>query len=313
MLKCVACVQPPYRLQSSLKAGDVMLNESIKRARLRKGISQEEMAVRLGVVRQTVSKWENGRSVPDAEMLILIAELLDVPVNRLLGVEEKSESLQSMADELARLNEELARKSRQEAILRKASKKRGAIIMLSFAALIAALTVKSEPFTILLMSVCMIASLIILYANLALLTAASTDDLKLSPLRLTTVFDLAVLIIAAGIVILVQTGSIELSSMGEKWVAACVASVIMLFGGYISPKLPFNRHTGLRLPWTMRDEDTWNVARRIIGYISIPCVLLTLAVNATVSNAETASAVIFVLWIAIPSVLSLIFFLKKFH
>lgn len=241
MLKCVACVQPPYRLQSSLKAGEVMLSESIKRARLKKGISQEEMAVRLGVVRQTVSKWENGRSVPDAEMLILIAELLDVPVNRLLGVEEKSASLQSMADELARLNEELAQKSRQEAILRKASKKRGAIILLSFAVLIAALTVKSEPFTILLMSACMIASLIILYANLALLTAVSTDDLKLSPLRLTTVFDLAVLIIAAGIVVSVQTGSIELSPMGEKWVAACIASVIMLFGGCISPKLPFNR------------------------------------------------------------------------
>lgn len=63
MLKCVACVQTPYRLQSSLKAGEVMLNESIKRARLRKGISQEEMAVRLGVVRQTVSKWENGLSL----------------------------------------------------------------------------------------------------------------------------------------------------------------------------------------------------------------------------------------------------------
>lgn len=63
MLKCVACVQTLYRLQSSLKAGEVMLNESIKRARLRKGISQEEMAVRLGVVRQTVSKWENGLSL----------------------------------------------------------------------------------------------------------------------------------------------------------------------------------------------------------------------------------------------------------
>lgn len=63
MLKCVACVQTPYRLQSSLKAGEVMLNVSKKRARLRKDVSQEEMAVRLGVVRQTVSKWENGLSI----------------------------------------------------------------------------------------------------------------------------------------------------------------------------------------------------------------------------------------------------------
>ena len=56
-----------------------MIGEQIKAARKAKGVSQEELAVRLGVVRQTVSKWENGMSVPDADVLIQIAELLDVP------------------------------------------------------------------------------------------------------------------------------------------------------------------------------------------------------------------------------------------
>ena len=55
-----------------------MIGEQIKTARKAKGVSQEELAVRLGVVRQTVSKWENGMSVPDADVLIQIAELLDV-------------------------------------------------------------------------------------------------------------------------------------------------------------------------------------------------------------------------------------------
>lgn len=47
-----------------------MLNENIKRARKAKGLSQEELAVKLNVVRQTVSKWENGLSVPDSDLLI---------------------------------------------------------------------------------------------------------------------------------------------------------------------------------------------------------------------------------------------------
>ena len=72
-----------------------MISENIKRARTEKGIRQEEMAVRLHVVRQTVSKWETGRSVPDAEMLLQIAELLEIPVNRLLDAEPERETVQS--------------------------------------------------------------------------------------------------------------------------------------------------------------------------------------------------------------------------
>lgn len=54
-----------------------MLNENIKRIRKSKGLSQEELAIKLNVVRQTVSKWENGLSVPDSSMLIILANELD--------------------------------------------------------------------------------------------------------------------------------------------------------------------------------------------------------------------------------------------
>ena len=62
-----------------------MLNENIKNLRKAKGISQEELAIRLNVVRQTVSKWERGLSVPDSGMLISLAEELDTSVSVLLG------------------------------------------------------------------------------------------------------------------------------------------------------------------------------------------------------------------------------------
>ena len=67
------------------KGGCDMLSEKLKQIRKEKGISQEDLAEKLNVVRQTVSKWEKGFSVPDTEMLIRIAEALDTPVNELLS------------------------------------------------------------------------------------------------------------------------------------------------------------------------------------------------------------------------------------
>ncbi len=61
-----------------------MLSDNIKNFRKAKGLSQDELAAKLNVVRQTVSKWENGLSVPDSEMLLKIAEELDTSVSVLL-------------------------------------------------------------------------------------------------------------------------------------------------------------------------------------------------------------------------------------
>ena len=67
-----------------------MLSENLKSFRKSKGISQEELAVRLNVVRQTISKWEKGLTVPDADTLIRIAEILEVDVSELLGAKVDS-------------------------------------------------------------------------------------------------------------------------------------------------------------------------------------------------------------------------------
>ena len=89
-----------------------MLGENIRILRKKKGLSQETLAQRLNVVRQTVSKWEKGLSVPDAEMLNTLSELLEVPVSTLLGstIEEApaENGLDEVAKQLAVLNEQLA-------------------------------------------------------------------------------------------------------------------------------------------------------------------------------------------------------------
>lgn len=255
-------------------------------------------------------------SVPDADVLIQIAELLDVPVSQLLGIEPESGSVQDMAGELARLNKELAAKIQKEKLRAELDKKRGVILLLSFGTLIAALTVKIELLSLLLAGACMLTMLAILYRNLTLFTGAAADKAGIGALRAATIFDAVVLLLVLTVAALDKTALAALSEDGERLLAAVIMCGIMLFGGFISPRLPYNRHTGLRLPWTVRDEDTWNVAHRVLGCISLPMTLLYLAAALTVRNADAAAAaakVCFILWIGIPGLVSYIFFWKKLH
>ena len=91
-----------------------MFHENLKALRKAKGITQEELAIRLNVVRQTVSKWEKGLSVPDADMLIKIAEVFESSVNELLGAKiEPDSDVNHIAEQLSRINEQLAIKNRR--------------------------------------------------------------------------------------------------------------------------------------------------------------------------------------------------------
>ena len=89
-----------------------MLGDNIKKYRRERGYTQEELSAELHVVRQTLSKWENNVSVPDAEVLIRISRALDVPVGVLLDLTPEEETV-DLTDELARVNEELAERNQQ--------------------------------------------------------------------------------------------------------------------------------------------------------------------------------------------------------
>ena len=98
-----------------------MLGENIKTIRKSKGLSQQELAVKLDVVRQTISKWEQGLSVPDSDMLISLSEVLETPVSTLLGVNvvvSEAEDLKAICAKLEVINLQLAqRKTTRKRIL----------------------------------------------------------------------------------------------------------------------------------------------------------------------------------------------------
>ena len=117
-----------------------MLNENIKAIRKSKGLSQQELAVKLNVVRQTVSKWEQGLSVPDSDMLISISEALETPVSTLLGetvIETEVDNIKAISEKLEEINWQLAqRKTTRRKIIRWLLISLCAITVMVFAALV---------------------------------------------------------------------------------------------------------------------------------------------------------------------------------
>lgn len=96
------------------KEGVTVLNENIKAIRKSKGLSQQELAVKLNVVRQTISKWEQGLSVPDSDMLIALSEALETPVSILLGetvTEPTVDDLKVISEKLEMINLQFAQKT----------------------------------------------------------------------------------------------------------------------------------------------------------------------------------------------------------
>ena len=287
-----------------------MLNENIRKYRKECGLSQEEMAVKLHVVRQTISKWETNLSVPDADMLIEIAKLLQVSVEQLLDYSGKDNL--SVDTELARLNEELAKHIKEERRLQLYHQKRNLILYLLIASLTIALVVKNTFLSIGLILLCVLASLWVLYRNLALLASQTSSPSKqqFHALKLTLLFSLLLILFTIGFVCLEKLGMIEETS--EFYFVIGIVITLMLFLGYISLKLPYTRFVGLRLPWTVCDEETWYFAHRIIALITPPSIMLMFVGLLMFADKEKVLLICLFLWIMIPSILSLMFYVRKY-
>ena len=127
--------------------------------------------------------------------MIEMANLLDVSVSQLLGIEESIHSNGNLAEELAELNEQLARKKQKEKLLYQANQKRGLILFVTFLSMMITMSVKNEVVSILMAGICMLIAGIVLYRNLALFTSLTTDDLRLGIFRVTTLCNISILII----------------------------------------------------------------------------------------------------------------------
>lgn len=193
---------------------------------------------------------------------------------------------------------------------------RGIIILLPILALVLSVAVQNEIIALMCAAICITAALVVLYRHLDELTDLSKDHPKMKTLKLVTILNgilfLMILLVAG----LTAAGVFTFSENGEAYLACAIVTAVILCLGNLAPKLPFNRHTGLRLPWTVTDEDTWVVAHRILGYLSFPlavCNIMGMLWIRSPHARSVFSVCVFLLWAAIPSVLSYIFYWKKLH
>ena len=159
------------------------------------------------------------------------------------------------------------------------------------------------------MAVSMISAVFVLYRHINELTSLSDDNPKGKSLKAITIFNVTIFLICVVIAVLIGAGIVSSDNDG-RYFAAMIVSAVILFGGNIAPKLPFSKHTGLRLPWTVTDEKAWIAAHRIIGYISIPLAFIYIAGVAAINSFEILTLVAMVTWIAIPAVFSYIVYKK---
>lgn len=282
-----------------------MLGDNIQKYRKARGLTQEQPSAQIPVVRQTLSKWEKNLSVPDAQALVRLSQVLEVSVEILLDTPRQGENLAA----------ELAERNRQLEKITLEGRQRGMILFLSFLALGIALAVKSPLISGISVGVCILLALGILYRNLSLLSQGQMTRAQNRLLKVVTIVNG---VLFAGLVllsILVGTERVVFSQTQEKWLLVGLFSCLFLFFGAVSPRLPFQRHTGLRLPWTVLDEPTWNLAHKILGIIALPITVLYVAVALVCEDVDAvakASVGALLLYIAIPGLLSLFFYWKQY-
>ena len=182
-------------------------------------------------------------------------------------------------------------------------------LITSLIILIGGFMVKESNLTISIIGVVVIFTLIIFDVNAPKIAKLSEGNVKIKTMR--TLNRLTILIIIIGCMLSILSPiKISLDSKTNEILIVGLCSIFIMFFGNLAPKIPFNRYMGLRLPWTVRDEDTWRVAHRILGYVSFP-IGIVMFVLSFFFKSETIVVTGILTWIIIPSIYSLVFYYKK--
>lgn len=173
--------------------------------------------------------------------------------------------------------------------------------------------------------ICVAVMMVIYFKNIAAISDISEDNPKVRTLRFVAAFSVVYMAALVLLAVAVNKGAFEKFAAkmspqelntAEKLVMAVILALPMVVYGNTAPKLPFNRFAGLRLPWTVRDEQTWLIAHRILGYLSLPLTILLFVPVRMGMDFEMYvkfwwTGALF-LWIGVPGIVSGVFYWRKF-
>ncbi|HII4514122.1 TPA: SdpI family protein [Clostridium perfringens] len=182
-------------------------------------------------------------------------------------------------------------------------------LITSLIILIGGFMVKESNLTISIIGAVVIFTLIIFDVNAPKIAKLSEGNVKIKTMRTLNRLTILIIIIGCMFSILSPIKS-SLDPKTNEILLVGLCSIFIMFFGNLAPKIPFNRYMGLRLPWTVRDEDTWRVAHRILGYVSFPIGIMMFVLS-FFFKIETIVVTGILTWIIIPSIYSLVFYYKK--
>lgn len=138
----------------------------------------------------------------------------------------------------------------------------------------------------------------------------SENNPKIKTFKFLNIFTCFSFILIAIIALLSPDKQITITEYNKTLIMGLISLFMIIFGNS-SPKIPLNRFLGLRLPWTIRDEETWRIAHRLIGYLSFPISILMFTMS-FFFNPTLIGVLGILTWIIIPSIYSFKFYNNKF-
>ena len=158
-------------------------------------------------------------------------------------------------------------------------------------------------------AILLVVALIILDIKMPKIANLSKDNPKVKTMR--KISRLSMIIVLGAFFAELSPIKSSFSQRANEIIVIGIISLFMMIFGNSATKIPLNRNVGLRLPWTVRDEETWKIAHRILGYISFPIAILQF-VLVFFLPAKIIGPTCIISWVLIPGVYSLWFFYKKF-
>ena len=120
------------------------------------------------------------------------------------------------------------------------------------------------------------------------------------------------LLIIVGYIILKDFQIIVLSDTQEYFFSEILVLSFMALLGSCANTLPFNKHVGLRLPWTLADYQTWRYAHKLLHELTFPAILFSIAILKMFPNkSKTLMIWSVLLYLGVPSFFSYLYYKKK--
>ena len=183
------------------------------------------------------------------------------------------------------------------------------LLITSLLMLVIGFVMSKSNIEILILGILAIISLVVLDRQASDIVKLSKNNPKVKTFRFLNMFTLLIVVLCFILALSSSDNQVSITEDNKILIIGLMSAFMMIFGNS-SPKIPFNRYLGLRLPWTIRDEETWKIAHSLIGYLSFPIAII-MFIMSFFFDGNIVGIVGILTWVIIPSIHSYIFNYKR--